>query len=280
MKWSSRLALLIALLLASVSQSYATINLKEYILNKGFRANYTHIDPRDGPCIDCTRYSNTECCWDGSRCISPTPASCTAPNQDWWRWQFSYTRNKAYDIFYTDGGVAPSIHYSATYNDCGLGYNAGGTGCGSVYTLAQSIVFAPVSVDETCGPLPYGDGHPCPSGSGSTPAHYIDRYTSCNGVANYSWYVMPGGVATPGLAAGTHDILTVNSTDIDRSKPVVHIHWVIANTWTSGICPAGAEYEDWWFGTTARGNKAPVITRGGPGVFVPDAGHWSLQINN
>jgi hypothetical protein len=280
MRYLAFRVLLMTLLLLSTPSARAATNLTEYILSRGFHAIYAHLDPRDGPCVDCTRYSDSECCWNGSRCMSPTPAWCATPNQDWWRWQFSAVRNKAYDVLYTDGSAAPLIHYAATYTDCGLGYNVLATGCGRVYRLANSIVLSPVSVDEACGAAPYGDGHPCPSGSGSTPVTYADPYRSCSGVANYMWYVMPGGAPVAGAAAGTNDIYTTGSYDIDRSKPVVHIHWVITNTWTAGACPSGAHYEDWWFGTTVRGDKAPIVTFGGPGVFVHDTGHWSLVIGN
>jgi hypothetical protein len=272
---------LLPFLPALVPTAGAVTNLKQYIVNGGFKATYSHLDAQHGKCVGCTRYSDHECCWNGSRCITPAPPLCGPPNQDWWRWQFSGTDDQAYDVFYSDGSRAPLIRYSATYADCGIGYNVNGSGCGSAYNLANSIVFAPVTVDEACGASPYGDGAACPAGNGRTPVHYADRHGAiCNGIANYSWNVVPGGAAAGRNAAGVNDTYSTASDDIDHSRPVVHIRWVISNTWSSGKCSGGTDYEDWWFGTTAHGVKAPLITFGGPGVFVPSPGHWWWLINN
>lgn len=275
------MVLILMLLLATVSWARAVTNLKQYIVNGGFVATYSHLDAQHGKCDGCTRYSNHECCWNGSRCLKPAPHSCVAPNQDWWRWQYSTTNDEAYDVFYSDGNGTPFIHYARTYTDCGKGYNVGGSGCGSVYTLVTSIVFAPVNIDEACGPAPYGDASACPSGSGRTPIRYADYHgVACGGIANYVWSVVPGGIAAGANAAGVNDTYSTGSDDIDRSKPVVHIHWVISNAWTAGKCASGTDYEDWWFGTTVHGIKAPIITFGGPGVFVPSGNHWWWLIND
>jgi hypothetical protein len=273
------LSYVLAILLLWPTASAHAFDLKQYMLT-GFKANYRHLDLT--ACTDCTRYADSECCWNGTACIKPAPASCPAPNQDWWRWQFSYHENKAYDIFYDDNQTAPMIHYSATYMDCGLGYYAAGTNCTSVYILANSIVFAPRFIDEGCGDAPYGDGRKCPSGSGGSRVSFADyRGTKCTGTVNYLWNVMPGGEAGAGRGAGITDTYSTLSTDVDRTKPVVHVRLTIDESWDAGSpCALASDYEDWWFGSTIHGNKAPLITLGGPGVFMKDSVHWSLIIDN
>jgi hypothetical protein len=273
--------ILTMLLLGALAHPSHAFDLKRYIFT-GFKANYIHLNPSEGECIDCTRYADSECCWNGTACVKPAPASCPAPNQDWWRWQFSYHENKAYDIFYDDNEPLPLIHYSATYMDCGLGHYAAGTNCSSVYILANSIVFAPRYIDESCGDAPYGDGKKCPNGSGITGVSFADyQGAKCSGTVNYSWYVVPGGKASIGRGAGITDTYSTPSTDIERTKPVVHVRLIIDGSWDPGSpCAPLSDYEDWWFGSTIRGSQAPLITLGGPGVFLKDGVHWGLIIDN